>query len=380
MDMKQNILLFSLLSVFLFGCSEPPVIESDVIPSVKTLKVTERYKGQARRLSGRLEAADTSALSFAVSGTVEKVLVARGETVAQGQLLAQLETRTLEAQLDSARAELNLARAQLNDRKQRYERIKVLLTEGATSQTDVDTALIDLNSANTSLVTAQTRVSDAMSNIENAAIVAPFDGQITERAIEPFQEIQVGANALTIQSTIGLLAEVSVPETMIRNVEYGQVVDVSFPTLKAVNVKGVVNEIGAMAATGNAFPVKIILAPGDLDLRVGMTASVTFEFGNNDNQDIVMIPLSAIAIEAGLASAAANNSDRRNGSAPVFVYSEQSQTVELRNVQVGELRDNQVSVYSGLQQGEEIVVAGVAFLHDGMTVTRWDADAGLTER
>ena len=74
-----------------------------------------------------------------------------------------------------------------------------------------------------------------------------------------------------------------------------------------------------------------------------------------------MIPLSAIAVEAGITSESVNDSEQIAGLAPVFVYSHESQSVELRRVQIGDLRDNQVSVHSGLMEGDEVVVAGVAF-------------------
>ena len=86
--------------------AEPPTEELPAIPSVKTLQVKERYEGQIRKLSGRLEAAESSILSFAVSGTVNDVFVERGELVSKGQVLAKLDTRTLESQVKSARAEL----------------------------------------------------------------------------------------------------------------------------------------------------------------------------------------------------------------------------------------------------------------------------------
>ena len=153
-----------------------------------------------------------------------------------------------------------------------------MFREDVASQAEVDAAKIELNGANTSLISAQTRLEDASDKLENAAIIAPFDGQITERNIEPFQEAQIGAAAMTMQSTGAFLAQVSVPETIIRNVDYGQIVEVTFPSMEGVTITGVVNEIGAKVTTGSAFPVKILLTESELDFRSGMTASVTFEF------------------------------------------------------------------------------------------------------
>ena len=101
-----------------------------------------------------------------------------------------------------------------------------------------------------------------------------------------------------------LAIEVSVPETLIREVDFGQVVQVAFPSLEGVTVSGLVTVIGAEAEAGNAFPVTVRLSASEADLRPGMTASVTFNFNAYlGGRTAYLIPLSAIAIDAGLLSA-----------------------------------------------------------------------------
>lgn len=370
-----------LTALFLAGCSDPPAEEAQSIPRVKTVVIGEKAQGQLRRISGKLIAADTSALSFSVSGTIGKVNVSAGDTVSQGQVLASLEKRPFELAVNNARAQLNIARAQLNEKQKRYRRMQELIQENVVSRSELDVAEAELGTARGNLQSAEATLESARRDLQNTTLTAPFPGRLAQRSIEPFQETSVGQTAFVLESKGSLRAEVLVPETMIRNVDHGQAVQVDFPTLEDVQVAGEVAEIGSQVQAGNAFPVEIQLGTSDADLRPGMSAAVLFTFRNyRENQEVFMVPLAAIAIEAGLLSNYGKEraSGKRN-KAPVYVFDEASSTIKLREITVGDLRGNLLEVFEGLDPGERVVTAGVAFLQDNMQVKLWDAEQGLIE-
>ena len=80
-----------------------------------------------------------------------------------------------------------------------------------------------------------------------------------------------------------------------------------------------------------------------------------------------LVPLSALAVKQ------ASLSEREDRRAPVFVYEAASESVRLRMVTVGNIRGNRLEIFDGLEAGERVVTAGVAFLHDGMSVRLWRA-------
>ena len=125
---------------------------------------------------------------------------------------------------------------------------------------------------------------------------------------------------------------------------------------------------------GNAFPVTVRLTETESDLRPGMTASVTFNFRAYLGERVAyLIPLSAIAIEAGLRASGKPppTSVSSRNEAPVFVYDSAAGEVRLRQVVVGDLRGNEIEVYEGLQPGDQVVSAGVAFLRHRMAAQVW---------
>ena len=375
-------LFFLCLSLLLVAaCSDAPVEQAAAVPRVKTVVIGETAQGQVRRISGTLIAADSSTLSFAVSGTVDKVNVSAGQSVSEGQVLASLQKRPFELNVQNSRAELNIARGQLNEKSKRYQRMQELYDENIVSGSELDVAEAELNTANGNLAAAQSRLENAERDLKKTTLTAPFAGKLAERNIDPFQEVSVGMEAFILESSGTLQAEVLVPETMIRDVDHAQLVQVEFPTLDDVQIAGEVIEIGSQVQAGNAFPVKVQLAPNQVDLRPGMSAAVVFNFRDYlDNQTVFMVPLAAVALEAGLLSNYGKpRPDGRQRQAPIYVFDEASSTLELRKVNVGDLRGNLLEVFSGLDAGDRVVTAGVSFLQDGMQVRLWDVDQGLVE-
>jgi membrane fusion protein, multidrug efflux system len=138
--LKRGVLNILATVFVISGCSEDvaPVVET--ILRVKYFEVGEQATGQARRISGKLMAADTSPLSFGVGGTVEQVLVTQDDSVAEGQLLASLDDESLRLAVEQARAQLNISRAKVSETKQVYDRTLGLFEKRASSQAEVDTA------------------------------------------------------------------------------------------------------------------------------------------------------------------------------------------------------------------------------------------------
>lgn len=362
---------FALLA--LWGCSDPPPAE-EVTPSVKVFVVGKQATGQSRRISGKVDAAERSTLSFGVNGRVLEIIAVKGQTISKGQLLARLDDEPFRLKLAQARTRLTTARATLVEAQAMFDRIDNLVKRQAATQKDLDAATRKVATADGDVRSAQSALAQAELDLARTRLKAPFAGQVVDVPVDPFQEVAASEAVVALQVAGALEVNVLVPETLIRDVDYGQAVQVTFPTLPGVKVPGLVTKIGAEAEAGNAFAVTVILQESDTDLRSGMTASVTFNFNAYlGERTAFLIPLSAIAIEAGLRSSRESSAETESSGnrAPVFVFDPASGKIQLRELVVGDLRGNEIEVYEGLQPGDQVVSAGVAFLRDGMQVRVW---------
>ncbi|OUS24582.1 efflux transporter periplasmic adaptor subunit [Thalassotalea sp. 42_200_T64] len=359
----MRILLTILFASFLLGCNEQAVITEKAIRPIAWSKVAETNLKQLRTLSGIVAPVEATDLSFEVIGKVQTVEVKLGETVTAGQILAQLNHRSFELSLRSAQAELDKANAAMAEAKSTFERYDKLVKQGLVSQSGFDNAKATFDSSRSAVGVAQAQLDIANKNLQDSTLLAPYDGIITKRLIEPSQQIGAGQAAFEIEGNHGLEVEVLVPETLIQELKQDTVLAIRFPVLIGITMQGRINEIGTRAQSANAFPVTVILAETNNKLRAGMTAEVDFVFDGIGRTGYtgktIAIPMSAL--RAGL--------DQKSY---VFVYDATAKVVHLRQVQTENILNNRVYLSSGLANGEIIATAGVAFLRDGQKVTLLD--------
>ena len=363
------------LAGLLSGCGDSPKPLAPPIPRVRVFEVGLKASGQIRTISGQLAAADRSPLSFGIAGTVDRVNVSQGDLVEAEQVLATLDPEPLRLNLRQARSGLAAARARSIESEKAYERASALLTGGVISQADAEVATANVRSARASLRGAQAEVEQSERDLRRGELRSPFDGRIAERFIEPFQETGANEAAFVLLGSDALIVKLSVPEVLIRNVDYAQQVRVTFPTDLELEQIGVVSLIAARAGSGNSFPVEIQLPTSEADLRPGMTASVTFNFDAYlEGQTVYLIPISTVAIEVDLREVGRTQDELVS----VFIVDSETSRLRVAKIHVGGLRGNQLEVYDGLKAGDKVVSAGVSFLRDGMEVEIWSPEQGLT--
>ncbi len=265
-----------MLGVLLGGCKDKED-EQDLVRSVKTIVVSSTSAVGIRQLSGVLKPTDESNLSFQVGGTVDSVDVKLGDSVKKDQVLAAMDPRDFELKLQSAQAALSGAKATLETASEEFKRQKTLQEKDFASKSAYEKARSQYEAAASKEKMEITRVEEATRDLDRTKLKAPFDGKISLRSIEPHQETQVGRTVFKLQSAEGLKVEVLVPESLIREIAPKQALTVEFPTLKNLQVPGVVREIGAQSDAGNAFPVTIDLTQTTADLRAGMSAQILFD-------------------------------------------------------------------------------------------------------
>jgi RND family efflux transporter MFP subunit len=364
---SQLITLFVLLLLPLVfpGCSETQEPPEDIVRSIKTISVSRRPIGQLRRLFGVLSASDESELSFQVGGHVQSVAVDAGDRVRAGQLLASLDAQPYQLKLDSSIADLQAARARLQDTRKKVTSTRSLYNRQIASRQDFDSAQSAFDSAESSVQAAEAAVSLAQRDLDQTVLVAPIEGLIAERRLEPFQEISPGTAVLLIQSQGGIEVDIRMPETLVHEVQAGQqvIVRMTTRTFADKEFQGRVTKIGALGLDSNAYPVTIALAESDPRMRPGMTARVDFNFAGSVDETGWLIPINAVL--PGDEDHEAHFTER---DAFVFVYQPESSTVEKRTVRIAGLRGGSVEIRDGLKEGDVVAVAGVHFLVDGQHV------------
>lgn len=369
--MKKNLLAFATLLI-MAGCEQQVEVLEEPVRAVKTITVAENTLSNSRSIAGVVKNSNQSGLSFRVGARVASVEVGVGDVVSRGQVLAVLDKREYQLAVDSAAAQLASARADLVEKSDALRRQTNLRARDFVPQAAVDQAQAAFAAAESNVAVAETSLSTAQNNLDDTILTAPFDGVIAEKNIEAFSEVSPGSVVFEVLRSGGMEVDVLLPETLVRDVSYGDAVTVRFPTLEETVMAATVSRIGARADAGNAFDVTVTLSETPDDIRVGMTAQVAFNFGESNDTSVFLIPVSAIDVRIPAATQEVVESE-----VPVFVFEQVSNTAVRKMVSIRDIRGNEFEVTSGLSTGDIVITAGVPYLTDGQKVKLWQPDYTL---
>ncbi len=327
------------------GCTSQPVAVPEK-PETPTILVTQP---QTATVVPEIQGVGTAAwrretqLGFTSGGQIARMLVNEGDKVRRGQVLAILDTTTVNAELSAAQAEANRAASNA-------DRIGSLRRSGWVTKGQFETAEADAKAS-----AAQVRARRFA--LETARIVAPSSGVVLARLAESKQIIAAGVPVLSIGETEGgYVIRVPLNDRAAASIAPGAPARIVFEALGPEPLTGRVLEIGGKARqlTGT-FDVEIAL-PADPRLRSGMIGTASITASTRVGNTRLYVPATAIL-------------SPRAGEALVYVI-DMDNRARLRNVGIGETTDAGVEILSGLTGKEVLALSGFEKLKDGLRVNR----------
>ena len=319
------------------GChkqAEPLASQNLPRATVRVQTVESKPRPATEEVVGTVRAKLHAAIEAKVSGRIEKMLVAPGQMVKAGDLLAQLDAREIQARLDQS---LTLREQSKRD----AERLRGLLTNNAISQQEFETMESHYRVAVASVTEAETMLG-------YTKIVAPFDGVITRKLADVGDLATPGRPLLELDDSRALRLEADVPEALITRVQLGAKLDVRASAHDAA-IPAVIGEIAPVAdPASRTFNVKLDL-PANAGLRAGQFARVTVPVGESK---ALRAPVSAVT--------------QRGQMELIFVVADRR--AQLRLVKTGKRIGNEVELVSGVSASEQVVVEGASQLRDGQPV------------
>lgn len=307
-----------------------------------------------------------------VSGKLQKIAVNLGDTIKQGDLIAQIDNLTQKNLLQEAQASLNninaqyrAKQAQIHESNLAFERQAKMLKQKLSSQADYDIAEAELLVYKAELEQLLAEKEKALISVNNAeidlgytTISSPIDGTVIYVSVEEGQTVNTNQSTPSIIEVAQLdvmTVKAQISEADIINVKAGQ--KVYFSILGAPNKKfeGVLRSIepGPTLLTGDDSK----LAIGDSDaiyynalfdvenkqnlLRVGMTAQVSIVLGSAE--EALLIPSQVLTSKS-----------ERNDQYRVSILVDGK--IEKRKVEIGINNKVQAQVLSGLNEGDQVIL------------------------
>lgn len=346
-----------IVSFLVLGCAEDVAPVPDVIRSVLVGRVVAPGEAQERVLTGVTRSADTTDLSFRVAGQLVELGVKTGDIVETGALVARLDRTDYEIEYAEAKAALTQAEAEARSAEASYARARALYEREGIARTDLEAARASAESGRASVDAAAQRVRAAGRQLGFTRLVAPSEGAISAVPVELRENVTSGQVIAVLQTGGPPEVEVAFPEVLISSVEAGAPVEAIIEAFPNEVYTGKVRKVGIAPADGAAtYPVTVRLDTGWDRIRPGMAAEVRFRFRQSERTKPI-VPASAIGEDL-------------EGRFVYVVEPGEGEFFRTRRqpVTVGGLGGVGVHIDAGLSGGEQIVVAGLPRVRDGLTV------------
>lgn len=356
---KYIIPVFTFL-ILLTSCKEEVVEKKVILKPVKYQMVGTSNEQQVRTFSGTVKAGDEIELSFRANGIITKLNVKVGQQVKKGDILARLDNVQANLAYEQAKSSVNAAQSSLNTAKSSLDRTKSLFEKGNKSLSDYETAKNSYQSALDQFESAKRNRSIRSSEIGYGVIRAPKSGIIASKSASLNENVSSGKTIAILNAGKEINIVVGLPENSINKVKVGMETDLNFSAIKGKNLKGKVIEISPVVdASTSVYPVKMDIVNATNLIKPGMTASVTFNFGEKNavKDNTLVIPVSSVGEDG-------------NGNFVFLIESTDGKvgTVKKQSIKIGELSTSGFKVKSGLSTGDKIATAGLQSLLDGQKV------------
>ncbi len=318
---------------------------------VQVQPVAFASKDVDREFVGVIRARYETDLGFRVAGKIVTRPVNVGDRVRAGDVVARLDPRDLELQVQSAEAESAAAMSNLAQTAADFERYTTLRARGYASVADYDRKQALKDEAEGRLERARRALDLARNQLAYADLKADADGVITATLAEPGQVVALGQAVVRLAHRGEKEALVALPETWLGEARKSKAtVRLWSDPDRAFAAK--LRELSPQAdAATRTYAARFTIPQADDTVAFGMTATVT-------------LSLPAEAVEAKLPLSAIIN----RGSGPSVYVVDHSGTLVMQPVKVASFNEHAAFVSSGVRPGDKVVTLGVHQLEAGLKV------------
>lgn len=243
-------------------------------------------------LRGRTEARSSVSAAAETSGFVDKIHVAKGDSVEVGQLLCTIDRGTRQANVDQAQSAILQAQAALDQATSNAENNQTLRDRGVAAANTAMQFEVALAGAEAQLLGAQSNLDNALAELDRTEVRARVAGVVTEPLANDGALLNIGSPCATVVQLDPIVFVGFVPEARIGLASLGLPVDIE--TVAGDTFSGEVAYIAPVAdATTRSFRVEVAAENDGGTIRDGLTASATVKVGTLMAQ---LIPQSVLTL------------------------------------------------------------------------------------
>ena len=301
--------------------------------------------------AGEISPAEQVSVRPEINGKIDVLPVDVGDVVKKDALLFKLDDKELQQQRASNLTDIERAKLELDKAERDYNRAQKLLAEKLIAQELYDDSRTTYELAKNALDRSKKDLAIIEERLTKTEVRAPFDCTILTRPVSIGQAVSgsggfnSGTEVLTIADLNSMIINAQVNQADVPRLKPNEVVEVTVEAVAGLHVSGTVERIAPQATIKNnikGFAARIVLKNVDPRVRPGMTANIKIPVASADN--VTAVPLAAVFTE--------KNQDSEQMER--FVYVQDGENFEKRNVKVGVSDYFFAEIQEGLKEGEVV--------------------------
>jgi membrane fusion protein, multidrug efflux system len=329
-----------MIKKFMAGQKMPPVTVTAEQASFQEWQPQLRVVGSLRAVRG-------VDVTCEVAGLVRAIKFQPGQQVRAGEILVELNADSDIAQLHSLEAAVALAGIVFDRDQKQY------------AAQAISKAVLDADEADLKIKKAQLDQQKAL--VEKKFIRAPFDGQLGINAVNLGQYLEPGNKVVTLQALDQLYGDFYVPQQDLGRIKKGQVVIATNDTYPGRSFRGKISTINPkVEPESRNIQVESLIGNSRHELLPGMFISIDIQTGTPERR--LTLPQTAVSFNPYGEMVFIVQRGPKDASG------REALTVKQSLVKVGPTRGDQVSIMSGVKEGDIIVTSGHFKLKPGSAV------------
>ena len=267
--MLKKILLSTVFAFCVLNAQEAPRAS---LVEVETLKKQE--VNDLQEFVGTVNFDKKSKIASESSGIAEKINFEVGQKVKKDEVLLQIDSDILDAQIKAAIAAVNVYEVQLRNAKKNYERYAALIEKKSISQKVFDDAKVEYDVANENLTSSKAKLNELNIQKSKKIIKAPYSGVIVEKNVNLDEWLNQGSSIATIVNTQELEIVFNLPISFIGGLKSGDEYDIN------ISDEIIKAKLYAAIPSGDkltrTFPVRFKADAGEKFIFDGASAKISF--------------------------------------------------------------------------------------------------------
>jgi HlyD family secretion protein/macrolide-specific efflux system membrane fusion protein len=303
---------------------------------------------------GRIEPERRVELKSKVAGLVAEVRVNEGDKVRAGDVLLSLDAVDYQREVARARTQLARARNAHELAERRRSRARLGVDSGVVSKAELEALDHECEEKRLALAAERIAVGSAGDRVRYTRVLAPFDGTVVARAIEPGEAVTPGVESsfdgkslLTIADLSRLLVKVDLNQVDVARLAVGQKATLALDALPdrrytATIVRVAPASVRRPGKDVDVFPVEALVENADRRIKPGMSAEVRIHV--EKKRDLLALPIEAVRSASG-----------KSFVTRVTLGEKGADRAEVE-VKLGLRNDREVEVVAGVSVGDRILI------------------------